>query len=251
MIPMLLLNLWVMNNVRAGMPPNMCVDACQVLRYALGQFGIRSAVAAVLLVVDDPVRGAAVCGTLEPSWDGTELDGHCILWLPGQQRFADPTVAQYPPAARLSTAPVLGKVASANGAPGDLADLAAGILPEGTRFGVRRGDGALLYTIASEQATQVITGDPWIMQNAGLRQAAGINLASQAITALRAPNVIQRAMTVPYPRVTALLGVIGDAPDDADDLGDWYFLLPAPNGGRKPVRLDQVPLPEGCPPELP
>jgi hypothetical protein len=247
LVPLLLLNLWVVHEVRAGAPPNVCVDACQILRYAFGQFGILAELAAVDLAVDAPAHGTAHYGSLDPSWDGTELDGHCILWLPDLRRFADPTIAQYAAAAALGKAPVLGRIDPT--AVTNLTGPAA--FTEGTQFAMPRGNGSLLYTVASQEATTTITGNPWIVQHAGDHQRAGINLASHAVDFLRQPTVSQSATRVPYPRLTALLSAIGDAPEDFDDAGNWHFLLPTPDGGPHPVRLDQVSLPAGTPRPLP
>jgi hypothetical protein len=241
MLPMLLVTLWTVHEVRAGAPSNVCVDACQVLRHAFGQFAVPAGLAAAEVTVEDPVRGISHYGSAVPSWDGTELDGHCILSLPSLGRFADPTVTQFPAAAVLGKAPVIGLVGpGANGTS----------LQAGSRFSLPRGDGTLLYTIASRAATRVITGNPWIVQHWEDHHRAGINLASHAIDVLRQPQIIERALEMPFLRVTALLRAVGDSPADFDDPTLWHFLLPTAAGGREPARLDQVPLPIGTPQSL-
>jgi hypothetical protein len=248
LVPMMLITLWVLNAAESGLPPNVCVDACQTIRHALAQFGIEAQLVAVDLVVDDPARGTTLHGTPEPSWEGTELDGHCILWLPRARRFLDPTVTQYPDAARLGLGPVMGRTSAIAGPQAKVKALAEGAtLLEGSHFGVPRGGGMLLYTVASQEATRVITANPWIMQHADDHRRTGINLASWALDVLRRPSVISIARAAPFPRVTGLLDAIGDAPDEQDDAGNWYFRMPDPGGGQRRLRLDQIPLP-GAPP---
>jgi hypothetical protein len=247
---MMLVNMWVLRAAESGAPPNVCVDACQTLRYALGQFAIGAELAAVDLVVDDPGRGTTVHGTPEPSWDGTGLDGHCILWLPRWRRFIDPTVTQYADAARLGLGPVMGRMDAVTGPAEQAVALAEGqALPEGAHFAVPRGNGMLLYTVASQEATGVITSNPWIVQHADIHRHAGINLASYALEALRRPPAVGIAKAAPFPRVAALLDAIGDAPSETDEAGDWYFSVPAPDGGSQRLRLDQIPVPDGTPSE--
>lgn len=115
LVPLMLMTLWVLRAAESGAPPNVCVDACQTLRYAFAQFGVEAQLVAVDLVVDDPARGTTVHGTPEPSWEGTVLDGHCILWLPRWRRFLDPTVTQYADAARLGFGPVMGRMDAVTG----------------------------------------------------------------------------------------------------------------------------------------
>jgi hypothetical protein len=66
---MMPVNMWVLRAAESGAPPNVCVGACQTLRYALGQFAIGAELAAVDLVVDDPGRAPPFTGL--PSLHGT------------------------------------------------------------------------------------------------------------------------------------------------------------------------------------
>jgi hypothetical protein len=251
LVPMMLMALWVLRAAESGVPPNVCVDACQTLRYAFAEFGIEAQLAAVDLVVDDPARGTTLHGTPEPSWEGTELDGHCILWLPRHRRFLDPTVTQYPGAARLGVGPVMGRMNAVTGPQDKAQAITEGqALPEGAHFAVPRGPGMLLYTVGSQEATRVITGNPWIVQYAGDHRRAGGNLASYALDALRRPSVVSIARAAPFPRVTRLLAAIGDAPSDIDEAGNWYFMMPDPGGGHRRLRIDEIALP-GEPARLP
>jgi hypothetical protein len=244
LVPMMLMTLWVLRAAESGAPPNVCADACQTLRYAFAQFGIDTQLVAVDLVVDDPARGTTVHGTPEPSWEGTVLDGHCILWLPRWRRFLDPTVTQYADAARLGFGPVMGRMDAINGSQDEVKAIAEGeALPEGAHFAVPRGAGMLLYTVASREATRIITDSPWMVQNTDDHRRTGINLASYALDALRRPSVISIARAAPFPRVTGLLAAIGDAPSETDAAGNWYFTLPDPAGGQHRLRLDEISLP--------
>ncbi len=253
---MMLVNLWVLRAAESGTPPNVCVDACQTLRYALGQFAIGAELAAVDLVVDDPGRGSAVHGTPEPSWDSTELDGHCVLWLPQWRRFIDPTVTQYADAARLGLGPVMGRMDAVTGLAEQAVALAEGQpLPEGAHFAVPRGNGMLLYTVASQEATGV-NGQPASSPIIRGSCSTRMSTAARASTWPRMRSRLcgaRRPLASPGPhpsRAWPLLDAIGDAASETDEAGDWYFSVPAPDGGRRRLRLDQIPVPDGTPPAL-
>ena len=57
----------------------------------------------------------------------------------------------------------------------------------------------LLYTVAGQEATRVITDSSWIVQNADGHRRTGANLASYALDALRRPSVISIARAAPFP----------------------------------------------------
>jgi hypothetical protein len=146
-VPMLLPVLWVLRAADSGAPPNVCVSACQTLRFAYAQLGIRAELHAVELTVDDSSGTTFERGTGMPSWEGMELDGHCVLWLPDRRRLVDPTVVQFPEVARLALGPVVGKVTSVMGRGEDaIAITDGGTLPEGARFPAQRGNGLLSCT---------------------------------------------------------------------------------------------------------
>ena len=252
LVPMLLPALWVLKSSERGDPANACVDACMTLRYGYGQLGIRADLQFVDLVVQDSAGRTVMHGNPQPSWDGTELDGHCILWLPGSRRFVDPTVAQYPAVARLALGPVVGRVQAVTGPQGKVTAIAQGQgAPPGTHFGMPRKDAMLLYTIAGEDAAAAAHSSPFFTRYAPEHRRTGINLASYAIEALRTPSAIQRARTAPYPRLAALLDAIGDSPSSTDSDGNWFFDLPAPGGGTQSLSLENTPVPRGTPPALP
>lgn len=161
----------------------------------------------------------------------------------------DPTVVQFHEVARMRLlGPIVGSVAAIVGRGQDVTTITAGkTLPPGTQFPLRRGSGSMAYTTTREAANQVVTGNPWMLQRLPDHQRAGWNLAAWALEALRRPPAIERARTVPHPRVIALLDAVGDAPCEIDGAGDCYFLL---RGGGQDRRLmiDQIPLPPGIPP---
>jgi len=57
----------------------------------------------------------------------------------------------------------------------------------------------LLYTVAGQEATRVITDSSWMVQNADGHRRTGANLASYALDALRRPPVISIARAAPFP----------------------------------------------------
>jgi hypothetical protein len=251
LVAMLLPTLWVLKSAERGDRANACVDACLTLRYGYGQLGIRADLQFVDLVVQDSAGNTIMHGNPQPTWDGTELDGHCILWLPGSRRFVDPTVAQYPAVAQMALGPIVGRLQAATGPQGKVTAITQGqAVPPGTHFGVPRKDGMLLYTIAEQDAAAAAHSSPFFARYASEHRRTGTNLASYALEALRAPSAIQRARTAPYPRLVALLDAIGDSPSSTDDDGNWFFDLPDPGGGTQALSLDDIPLPRGAPPAL-
>ena len=73
-----------------------CVDACQTLHYALGEYGLRSEIEAVRLRIDRDTPGTLYGQA--PRYnaaDGT-FNGHTILIVPAAGRFIDPTIQQFP-----------------------------------------------------------------------------------------------------------------------------------------------------------
>jgi hypothetical protein len=73
-----------------------CVDACQVLHYALGEYGIGSQIEAVRLRIDRDGRPGTLWGE-NPRYnaDGT-FNGHTVLVVPEAGRLIDPTIQQFP-----------------------------------------------------------------------------------------------------------------------------------------------------------
>ena len=243
LVPLLLPALWSVAAAKEGAPQNVCVGACEVLRHAYGQLGVAAELRAVELTVEVPDGNMIVYGTLQPSWDGLVLDGHCILWLPQSRRFVDPTVEQYAEVARFGLGPIVGPVTAVHGLQEAVTAISGGTLPAGTQVAVERNDALLAYTVAGDQATQVITNHEWLASRGEEHRRAGVNLAAWALEALRRPGVIARARATPYPRVTALIETIGAAPSETDAAGNWYFRLPAEDSGTRRVSIDDIPTP--------
>jgi hypothetical protein len=115
---------------------------------------------------------------------------HCILTLPGDQRFVDATVGQYPQIAQLRLGPICGRsVTMAGGSAAQRAALAqSGRMPHGAHMAVQRQNLTLLYTLASDTATQVILRHPSVQDHRQAHRRAGINLAALALQFLRRPG---------------------------------------------------------------
>lgn len=251
LVPMLLPALWVLKSAERGDRANACVDACMTLHYGYGQLGIRADLQFVDLVVQDSAGRVVMHGTPEPSWDGAELDGHCVLWLPGCRRLVDATVAQYPEAARLGLGPVVGRIEAVTGPEGDVTAITQGQgVPPGAHFGVPRGDAVLLYTVAGADAAAAARSSPYFAELAPEHQRTGTNLAAYALEALREADTGRRARQAPYPRLAALLNAIGDSPSRTDAAGNWFFDVPRSGGGTQSLSLGEIPLPPGTPAAL-
>lgn len=230
-----------------GQPANICLDGCRILQHCYALLGIRSEIRAVDLMVTDDTGQMVMHGSPQPSWEGNVLDGHCILYLPGEQRVVDATIEQFREIARLKMGPLVGRMAVqlAPGLPGT-----SGSLPAGAQLPVRRANLTLLYTIASDDATQIILDHPAARDNSDGHQQAGVNLASAALEFLRRHSRARQLDMSPYPRAAALLTAIGDAPAETDGSGNWYFSVPDDGGQTRRLRLDQIPQPPGTPPPV-
>ncbi|MGW4981251.1 hypothetical protein [Streptomyces mirabilis] len=247
LVELLLPNLWAGIADESGAPANICVDSCLTLKYAYGQLGIRSELALTDLIVRETNGNSVLHGASEPSWndDGTVFNGHCILLLPDSGRHVDATVEQFEKVREQGGGPLVGRSVTSSEAiqPGQL-------LPPGTRLAVQRGEIVMMYTLSHLSVTDVIDGQPWIIQNAHRHYRAGVNLASLLLQALRMPEVIGRARQTPHPRLRALLRAVGEAPQQVDDNRDLRFVLPGPNGPQS-LRLDEIPLPPTTPAPYP
>jgi GNAT superfamily N-acetyltransferase len=228
-----------------GQLANICVDSCRILQCCYAQFGIRSEIRAVDLAVTDDAGRMHMHGTPQPSWEGNVLDGHCILYLPDEQRIVDATIEQFREIARLKHGPLVGRMA-VQLTPG--LHGSGGRLPAGAQLPVRRGNLSLLYTIADDDATRVILDHPAAREDHGGHQRAGVNLASATLEFLRRHSQARPLDLSPYPRVAALLAAVGQASGETDQSGDWYFSVPGDGGEASRRRLDQIPLPPGTPP---
>lgn len=197
------------------------------------------------LAVTDEGGRTLVHGSLEPSWEGNVLDGHCILFLPDEQRVVDATVEQFREVARLKRGPLVGRMAVplAPGLQGT-----SGGLPAGAQLPVRREGLSLLYTMAGEDATRVILDHPAAGEHPAEHQWTGVNLASAVLEFLRRHSQDRHLDMSPYPRAAALLAAIGGAPAETDESGAWYFSVPGDSSETRRLRLDELPLPPGTRP---
>lgn len=238
-IIMLLPMLWL--SKARGLRGNICVDACLTLQHAYAQFGIRSEVTPVDLVVEGKDGQRIMHGTPQPHWESGSFVGHVILYLPDSQRIVDPTVEQYPQIARYRIGPIIGRFAGGIATPEQTATL-ADRLPAGSILGVHRGDLKLAYTAVTDEYADVIRTHPLVTEHTEEHRRAGIRFASWALLALRDPSVIDKARTAPFPRLRALLDLLADAP--CQDEEDYLFTLPDADGTPRSYRLDEVPLPD-------
>jgi hypothetical protein len=242
-LPVMLPALWWLHaHMEPGNPGihNRCVDAAFALQVAYRQLGIRAEVLPVDLVVRDERGNVVMHGSPEPRWDGAMYDGHCILYLPGAQRFVDVTAEQYPQISRFRIGPIVGRLGPGQASVGALP-------PAGSTFVVPRQDVLLIYTTASEESRAHLHASPVIEQAKETYRRAGVNLASYTVECLRHPELVERATATPYPRLHALLAALGDAPFDTADDQVWYFKMAGQDGGVRRVRLDELVLPPGTP----
>ena len=230
---MLLLPILFLSRFR-GYPGNICVDACMTLRHAFGQFGIAAELRAVQLVIRKPSGQLIQRSGPEPSWDGAQLAGHCVLWLPETGRLIDPTVEQFPEIARYKRGPVVGRTGGTGG------------LPAGAHFEVPRGDLALLYTVLDGKHTATIVNAPRVSSQSDEIRRMGINIASWAVVCLRRlPHCIDQVRPS-FPRLSALLDAVADAPAEVAEDKNWRFTIDGP-GDTARLLLDEIPLPPGTP----
>lgn len=240
LVELVLPYLWV--SIADGHPANVCVDACQTLRNAYGQLGVRAELQPVDLVIQDRNGNRVRYGSLKPTWTGTSWNGHCVLVLPDAERIVDATVEQFDKVREIGVGPLVGKVvlstASVHG---------GGLMEPGAQVVFQRGDLVLTYTVAGPEALASILEHPEVIAHADGHRRSGMNLASLTLDALRSEDVRGRAMQTPYPRLRALLRAVGDAPHEADDAGDMRFCLPYGHGREQWLRLDEIPLPPTTP----
>ncbi|MER5509322.1 hypothetical protein ABT052_28895 [Streptomyces sp. NPDC002766] len=225
-----------------GNPSNICVDACQTLRNAYGQLGVRAELQPVNLVIQDRNGNRVRYGSLQPTWTGTSWNGHCLLVLPDAERIVDATVEQFDKVREVGMGPLVGKAvlstSSANG---------GGLMEPDAQVVFKRGDLVLTYTIAGPEALASILEHPEVTAHADDHRHSGMKLASLTLDALRSEDVRGRAMQTPYPRLRALLRTVGDAPYEADEAQDIRFRVPDEDGRERWLRLDEIPLPPTTP----
>jgi hypothetical protein len=207
------------------------------LRNAYGQLGVRAELLPVGLAIQKQDGSGTRYGSLTPSWTGTSWNGHCVLVLPDSGRFVDATVEQFDEVREIGMGPMVGKVAL----PMDNAQDGSLMAP-GAQVVLQRGDLVLTYTVAGPEALASIVEHPEAIAHADGHRRTGVNVASLTLGALRGEGVRGRAMQTPYPRLRALLRAVGEAPYEADEVGDVRFCLPDQNGQEQWLRLDEIPL---------
>ncbi|WBB48502.1 GNAT family N-acetyltransferase [Verrucosispora sp. WMMA2044] len=222
--------LWV--KMAEGQRANACLDACAQLRHAYQQFGIRAEIVPVGVVIHYPDGSRTRYATDEPRWhDDATLVGHTVLLLPDHGRLVDPTIEQVPEIRKLRQGPVIGRLPEQS---------RHALYDGGTGFAVQRAGLLIEYQpVRPEHRDRLLSG-PLLTRNDAEYRRSAINLAAMAVQAFRDAGAVDRIQqTTAFPRLTALLDVIGDAVMGADEsTGDVLIHLP---GG--PVRLDQVPVP--------
>jgi len=250
-IPVLATVLWA--GIMEGEPANVCVDGCLTVGHALAQFGIATELRAVDLAIRDQRTGRGVFRTRpRPHWEGqTLVGGHCILTLPDDGRYIDPTIEQYPEVASLRLGPIVGRC-------GGMIDPNTGRLvaapdePQrlatGTALTITREHLLLLYMVSPDEITELITDSPWVRQFRADHHRAGVNLASLVLAGLSGGmrDMVRRAN---YPRLHALMDLVGEVSiSEPDENRDFRFNIAGQDGQRQHLRLDELPLPPGTPP---
>ncbi|MCM3920269.1 hypothetical protein ND748_01010 [Frankia sp. AiPs1] len=218
----------------SGAKSNICIDACQTLAAAFRQLGIRARLWPVELTITPPGRILPARYGANPRWNGNVFHGHCVLWLPDHQHFIDVTLEQFAETAHDD--PLVGRALVPPGAPDWAASGGESLVP--------RSDGTLLHYRAgtADQATAMM--DAAVVRNlVAAHHRAGTNLASTAVAMCGAdPEILARARSGPFPRFRALLDALQGVPFEVDEAEDWRFSWPAPDGSRRPLRLDEIPV---------
>jgi len=109
-------------------------------------------------------------------------------------------------------------------------------LPAHWMLYMNRRNQEFLYTVVGPEYNRVVWESPHAEENAERYRAAGVNLATDALSLLHLPDVADRVRQSGYPKLDALLDAIGDAPIAADHTGDFHVTL----DGRS-LRIDEIP----------
>lgn len=221
--------LWV--KLAEGNPANACVSACMTLHHAYAQLGIATDVVPTGLIIHDASGQRTQFATDRPYWHSeTELVGHTVLLLPEHDRLVDPTVEQIPPIRALGLGPVVGRVP---------AEGRHALRQGGASFAVPRQDLLIEYTPVQRNCRDILTQAPRRAVHAPEYRRSGVNLATLVLGMLRAPWVVDRIRAADFPRIHALLDLIGDAPMEPDVDKDMRITL---SQGAPAVRLDELPV---------
>lgn len=214
-----------------GKPANVCLQGGFLLREAFALFGIAAEVKLVQLIVHDQRTGRATqYGRPDPHFTGRHFVGHAGLWLPDSKRFIDHSVQQFPLVRAVSWMPIC------------LHAAALGVTTWGRqRFGVPRGELMLEYIPVDDTVLPTIIHDSELVKHTDETHRGAVNVASNLLAVLRAvPELRERAVASPYPRLPELLHAIGDAELINDDDSNHRFLVPGYPGG---VYLDEIATP--------
>lgn len=138
---------------------NQCTAACGIVQGVLDKFGYSSKIVPVLVVTSRPGERDRMLGTPEPSSEGMNWSGHCVLWVPGMSIIFDPTIGQ----AKMATSkklhyPVVMQDAALAAPP-----------PIGSVFTVKRQDVTFDYRIIPDNGS---LGTALEMQRASVRETA-------------------------------------------------------------------------------
>jgi hypothetical protein len=223
----------------AGAPGDLRVSGPMMLHQAYAQLGIASEVHSVELVIEDERTGRRVTyGRLDPYWEVDTFHGHCVLHLPRTRRSIDPAVGQFPEVKR-SNLPLFGRTIVSGGEQEEVGEAwARGELPPYMMMVMERDDQRFFYTVVGDDFAQAVWQSPRAREDAERYHLAGVNLASHALALLRMPDVVDRVRQAQYPKLNALLDVVGDAPIVTDSSGNVHVTL---NG--RSLRLDEIPVP--------
>jgi hypothetical protein len=215
--------LW--NAAQDRAPAAHCVDACQTLHYALGEYGLRSEIQAVRLRSGRDGTQGTVWGE-DPRYnaDGT-FNGHTILVVPAAGRFIDPTIQQFRevPQTALSRLPLVAQLP---------ARTSLGTQP----FGVARSECTAIY-LPFPGPERYAWQDPRVDAHADDYRLAGANLAANVFDILRQEPFRERVEQSPYPRLRTLLAALANAKSVVDG-GRYQFADPV-TGAR--LQLADVP----------
>ena len=177
LVELLIPLLWA--GISQGVPANICVDACVVLKHAYAQFGIDSEVRVVDLVVEQAAGRRRQFGTPTPSWSGDAgnvFDGHAVLVLPEHGRYVEPAIEQFEVVRRLGKGPLIGKAVAGVGP----RVMGRGLLAPGVMFAAKRESLKLIYTVAEQRYSQELESRLAQYTTDGHRRA-GVNNAALSV----------------------------------------------------------------------
>ncbi|MFD8495813.1 hypothetical protein [Amycolatopsis sp. NPDC059657] len=238
LVELLLPLLWL--DHAAGAPGNLCVSGTMILHHAFAHLGIASDVHSVEVMIDDEQTGQhVVYGRMDPCWVEDAFHGHCVLSLPRSRRLIDPAIEQFPEVKR-GNLPLVGRTVLTGSEQPEVNEalLRGELLPHGMMVAKRRNQ-RFYYTAVGEEYARAAWESPRAGEDAERYRAAGLNIASHALSLMRLPEVVDRVRQAQYPKINAFLDVIGDAPIATDAVGDFYVTL----GGQR-LRIDEIRLPE-------